>query len=106
MRPIKLDKGTTSCPKAKEYQKIKIARIVLPDEEDEESRDSGSEESEESNSNESNSQSKDESSSESEESDRDKSNLQSVGSEQDCWNEPDVVEEEQGNWWDSPPLSD
>ena len=42
IRPIKLDKGTASYPKAKEYQKMKVAAMKLRDKE--ESEDSESEE--------------------------------------------------------------
>jgi hypothetical protein len=34
IRPIKLDKGTASYPKAKEYQKMNVAGIELASEED------------------------------------------------------------------------
>ena len=41
-RPIKLDKGTASFPKAKEYQKKKIAGMELPSDVDSEDEDSES----------------------------------------------------------------
>jgi hypothetical protein len=37
-----LDKGTASCPKAKEYQKMKVAGIELSEEESEDSEDEDS----------------------------------------------------------------
>jgi len=48
-RPIKLDKGTGSFPKAKEYQKMKVAGIEFPNDDSEisESESSNSESSEE-----------------------------------------------------------
>jgi hypothetical protein len=34
IRPIELDKGTVNYPKAKEYQKMKVAEMILFDEEE------------------------------------------------------------------------
>jgi len=84
-RPIKLDKGTASFPKAKEYQKMKIAGMELS------SDDSASEDSEDSESDEDDSD--DSESSEEEYLDE---------SEEELEQEP----QEEGNWWDSPENSD
>jgi hypothetical protein len=90
IRPIKLDKGTASYPKAKEYQKMKIAGIKLPSEAEESSEESDSSDSDE-----------EESGSDSEEEDSEGEYLgkgDSVAEEED--------EEEPGYWWDSPSDSD
>jgi hypothetical protein len=93
VRPIKLDKGTATYPKAKEYQKMKIAGMLLLETESEESEESDQEEG----------------NSESDESKEEESSVELEGSEEEDWNEPnelEVLEEEEGNWWDSPPPSD
>jgi len=85
VRPIKLDKGTATYPKAKEYQKIKIAATGLPEHEDE-SEDEVS--------------STDESESSSEDEDSEREFL-------DDTDEEELEEQEEaGNWWDSPEVSD
>jgi hypothetical protein len=86
MRPIKLDKGTANYPKAKEYQKMKIAGIEL-DSEEEDCSDSES------------SESSDDDSSSSEEEDLE---CEYFEEEEETLQE----EEEEGNWWDSPEDSD
>ena len=92
-RPIKLDKGTAAFPKAKEYQKPKVAGIPLEsdsqeDESDEESEedDSGKESQEDSG----------------EESEEEQSEGEYLHDEKE--NEQ-LEEEEERNWWDSPPES-
>jgi len=90
VRPIKLDKGTASFPKAKEYQKMKMGGLELLDEE---SQSDSSEESDE----------------ESEEESEDDSESDSEGEYFDQDEEEGEEQEEQqeeGNWWDSPPPSD
>jgi len=93
-RPIKLDKGTAAFPKAKEYQKMKIAgmRIESDSEDSDDSEESDSDDSDE------------------EESDREESTDEESGIEEQSEEEyPDdgenykqQEEEEEGNWWDSP----
>jgi len=85
LRPIKLDKGTAPFPKAKEYQRMKVAAMQVSEDTDtsnsETSESSGSSESEES------SESQDD-------------------SEEDYLDDSDrslnQEEQEEGNWWDSP----
>jgi len=84
MRPIKLGKGTASLPKAKVYQKMKIAGIELSSKDD----DSESSESDESSDD-------SEISTDSEEEYLDNSD-----------NEFEQEPQEEGNWWDSPEDSD
>ena len=88
IRPIKLDKGTASIPKAKDYQKMKVAAVHLPSEDSEES-----ESSEDSNSTESSENSEDSDNSEGE-------YLEETDKE--IGQEP----QEEGNWWYSPESSD
>jgi hypothetical protein len=97
-RPIKLDKGTAAFPKAKEYQKMKIAgmRIESDSSEDEESEESEDEESDDE-------ESEDEESEESEDEESDKE--ESEGEYLDNEKGYEQQEEEEGNWWDSPPES-
>jgi len=83
-RPIKLDKGTASLPKAKEYQKMKIAAVELPSNDD----DSESSESDES-------------------SDDSESSTDSEGEYLDnSGEELEQEPQEEGNWWDSAESSD
>jgi hypothetical protein len=86
IRPIKLDKGTARDPKAKEYQKIKVAGMERTSEEEDSSS------SEDSSSKSSHSEeSDDEEGSECEYLDRE---------------EQEDLDQEEGNCWDSPPESD
>jgi len=89
IRPIKLDKGTAAFPKAKEYQKMKVAAVQLSDGTDMDS----SETSESSD----NSESEEEAES-SDDSEEDYLDDSSRSLEQE--------EQEEGNWWDSPDESD
>jgi len=90
VRPIKLDQGTASYPKAKEYQKMKVAGMELSSEE-EDTTDSGSpEESEDSEESEAS-----ENSEECEEDDLE-------GEYFDDDKEEQQEEKEEGNLWDSP----
>ena len=86
IRPIRLDKGTASYPKAKEYQKMKVAGMELSSEEE----DSSSSEDLSSECSDSEEESADE-----EESERDYFDQE----------EHEDLELEEGNWWDSPPES-
>jgi len=99
-RPIKLDKGTAAFPKAKEYQKMKVAGLQIESDSEESSDD------EESDDEESDDEESDSEGSNDEESD-DGGSEQSEGEYPD--NEEDdeqqEEEEEEGNWWDSPPES-
>jgi len=82
-RPIKLDKGTAAFPKAKEYQKMKVAGLQLPVNTDS----SGTSESSDSSESEEESESS---------SDSDEDYL-------DDLNEGlDQEQQDEGNWWDSP----
>ena len=83
-RPIKLDPGTASLPKAKEYQKMQIAGIELPSDDDDSECSESDERSDDS-----------ESSANSEEEYLD-------NSDEELEQEP----QEEGNWWDSPESSD
>ena len=85
IRPIKLDKGTASFPKAKDYQKMKVAAVNLP------SDSSGDSES-----------SEDSSSTDSTESSDDSQSEFTDGTSKELDQEP----QEEGNWWDSPEGSD
>jgi len=86
MRPIKLDKGTASFPKAKEYQKMKVAGLRLEsDSEESSSDDSGSDDS----------GSEDSEEGESEEEQSEGEYLDEEYEQQE--------EEEERNWWDSSP---
>jgi len=85
--PIKLDKGTASIPKAKDYQKMKIAVMELS------SDDSDSDDSEDSDESDGSCDSDDSDNSEEEYLDEAEKEL-----------EPELQEE--GNWWDSPEGSD
>jgi len=96
-RPIKLEKGTASYPKAKEYQKMKIAGMELFSD-DEESSDSPDGDSEEEDSEE-------EDSEDSEEGDSDKEESEGEYLEKSA-EEAEEEQEEERNWWDSPPESD
>jgi len=106
-RPIKLDKGTAAFPKAKEYQKMKIAgmRIESDSEDSNESNESDKEESE--------SEGSDNDELDKEESESEGSDDEESGTEEQSEGEyPDdekdyeqQEEEEEGNWWDSPPDS-
>jgi len=84
-RPIKLDKGTASYPKAKEYQKMKVAGLELPSDDSESTSSESSESDEDSSSSESSP-------------DSDKEYLDQSEEGQDL--------QEEGNWWDSPESSD
>ena len=87
-RPIKLDKGTAALPKAKDYQKMRVAGMQL---------ESDSEESEDSSSDDSQSEEEDESS---EEDESDEEEDESEGEYLD--NEYDEQEgKEEKNWWES-----
>jgi hypothetical protein len=86
IRPIKLDKGTASYPKAKEYQKMKIDGLESDSEEDS----SYSEDNESSDC-----RSEEEESSESEHKESEGEYLDEAAEEQ-------RKEEEERNWWDSP----
>jgi hypothetical protein len=81
VRPITLEKGTASYPKAKEYQKMKVAGLEGSSEGEEDSYSESSESSESSDT--------EEEISECEYLDQDK--------------EDQEQQEEEGNWWDSPP---
>ena len=89
-RPIKLNKGTASFPKPKDYQRMKVAGIELNNDDSE-----GSE------SDETSDNSPDSSSDESESSEE---------SERECLDnlegELEQEPQEEGNWWDSPEGSD
>jgi hypothetical protein len=94
-RPVKLDKGTASFPKTKEYQKMNVAGMQLESDSEEDDSDEESEESEEENSGE-----------ESDESEDDSEEEESEGEYSDEEKEYEQEEEEEeGNWWDSPPDS-
>jgi hypothetical protein len=87
IRPIKLNKGTASYPKAKEYHKMKIAGIELYSEDSESEDSDGSEQPEES----------------------DTSDSEEEVSEGEYLDEegPEKQEDaEAGNWWDLPSDSD
>jgi hypothetical protein len=86
-RPIKLDKGTAAFPKAKEYQKMKVAAIQLDSEEEGSSSEKSEEES-------SSSEESEEESSSSEESEG-----EYLDDEEE---EQGLQEEEEKNWWDTP----
>ena len=108
-RPIKLDKGTAAFPKAKEYQKMKIAGMQVEsdteessEESDEECDKSDEEESDKSDEEESDNEESDEEESGSEESDEEE---QSEGEYFDNERNEEQEEEEERNWWDSPPDS-
>jgi len=88
-RPIQLDKGTASFPKPKEYQKMKVAGMELTSEESEESEESESDENSVKSSEESESPSK-----------SDEEYLDSSGEELE------QEQQDEGNWWDSPEVSD
>jgi hypothetical protein len=89
VRPIKLEKGTVSYPKAKEYRRIEIAGLELEsNEEDDSSSESDDEDS-------------DEAELESDDEDSDKMELE--GEYLDEKEKDDQQEEEEErNWWDSP----
>jgi len=92
IRPIKLDKGTASYPKAKEYQKMKVAAIELDEGSEDESSDD-----------------EDSQSDESEEESEDDSEANSEGeyfNQSEEEGEEEEEQQEEGNWWDSPQLSD
>jgi len=93
-RPIKLDKGTAAFPKAKEYQKMKIAGMQIESDSEESSEESDEEESD--------NEESDEEESGSEESDNEE---QSEGEYLDNEENEEQEEEEERNWWDSPPDS-
>jgi hypothetical protein len=95
IRPIKLDKGTASYPKAKEYQKMKIAGMELSSGDEESSDQSES----------SDSSGSEEENSEEEESEEEGSEGEYLDEEEDSENDAQQ-EEEQGNWWDLPEVSD
>ena len=86
-RPITLDKGTASFPKAKEYEKMKVVGIELPSDDDSED--------------ESSDENSDESSDGSESSDDSETEYLD-----DSGEEPEQEPPEEGNWWDSPEDSD
>jgi hypothetical protein len=97
IRPVKLDKGTASYPKAKDYQKMKVAGLKLLDEsEDEDSQTDDSEEESEENSG---SESEEESEEEELEPDSEGEYLD------EDENQEEETQEEEGKWWDSPPPS-
>jgi len=85
VRPIKLDKGTATFPKAKEYQKMKVAAVQLSD-----STDTDSSETSESSD-----------SSESEEEPENSDDLEEDYLD-DSTRSLEQEEQEEGNWWDSP----
>ena len=89
-KPIKLDKGTAAFPKAKEYQKMKVAGMQIESDSEESSDD------EESDDEESDSEGSDDGGSE-------QSEGEYLDNEEDY--EQQEEEEEEGNWWDSPPES-
>ena len=96
IRLIKLDKGTASFPKAKDYQKMKIEGLELLDEDSQsDSSEESEEESEESEEELEDSEDDSESDSEGEYFDQE----EEEGEEQE-------EQQEEGNWWDSPPPSD
>jgi hypothetical protein len=106
--PIKLDKGTVSYPKAKEYQKMKIAGLELSDEESEESEDSEDEDSQSEGSKDEDSQSgdsKDEDSQSNGSEDESEQHSEGEYFDQDE-SEEEERQEEEGNRWDSPAESD
>jgi len=95
-RPIKLHKGTASYPKAKEYQKMKIAGMRLKDdtndsEDDSSENDSSSEHSD--------------SESEEEDTEDEESKGERLENFEDEESEEEQVSEER-NWWDSEPESE
>jgi hypothetical protein len=90
VRPTKLDRATASYPKAKEYQKMKVAALELSEEESEDSED------EDSQSDDSEEETEDESEQVSEDEYFDQSQEEEEGEK----------EEEEGNWWNSPPQSE
>jgi len=98
-RPIKLEKGMASLPKAKEYQKMKIAGMELFSD-DEESSDSSEEDSEEEDSEQDDSE---EENSEEEDSDKEESEVEYF---EKSGEEEEEEQEEERNWWDLPPESD
>jgi len=97
-RPIKLDKGTASFPKAKEYQKMKIAGLGLESNSEDDDSESDSEDSESDNSESENPESD---SSDGEESEEE----QSEGEYLDEEYQQQEEEDEERNWWDSSPES-
>jgi hypothetical protein len=90
IRPTKLDKGTANYPKAKEYKKMKVARLELNEEEGEDltSEDSESERSD---------------SGDSEEASEEESDGEYLDESQQ---EEQQEQQEEGNWLDSPPDSE
>jgi hypothetical protein len=90
VRPIKLNKGTAAFPKAKEYQKMKIAGMELLSDSEESSSEDSEDDSEEDSGSESNS-------------DEDTPEDESEGEYLDNEEQEFQEEEEEGNWWDSPP---
>jgi len=89
LRPIKLDKGTAAFPKAKEYQKMKVAAVQLSDGTDTDSSETS------------------ESSDSSESEEEPESSDDSEGDYLDDSNRSlEQGEQEEGNWWDSPDESD
>jgi len=97
VRPIKLDKGTASYPKSKEYQKMKVAAMQQEESEDEDSQTSESD--------------SDDSGDEDSQTDESEGDTQASesGLEQEFLDNSERELEEQkesGNWWDSPESSD
>jgi len=84
---IKLDKGIASFPKAKEYQKMKVAGMELPSGSSSEDEDSENSENSGSNEGSDNSESLDDSEEE---------------YEHNSERELEQETQEEGNWWDSP----
>jgi hypothetical protein len=82
-----LDKGTVTYPKAKDYQEMKIAGLLLAESEDEGSDDSESEESDDFASEES-----DDEGTCSQDSGSDDSCSELKGAEEECWDEEELVE--------------
>jgi len=82
-RPIKLDKGTAPFPKAKDYQKMKVAGMQLESDSEESSSDD--------------SESEEEEDSEEDESEEEQSEGECLDGEYE-----QQEEKEERNWWDSP----
>jgi hypothetical protein len=88
IRPIKLDKGMASYPKAKGYRKMNVAGMELSSEEDDSSDSSAEEDTD----------------SEHEESEEE--DLEGEYFEEQTTDKETEEEEIEGNWWNSPPNSD
>jgi len=106
-RPIKLDKGTASYPKAKEYRKMKIAAVQLDSDQDDTDSDEDSDTDSDMDSDTDSDTDSDRDSS-LEEDANDSDNLQEETEEEvlDESEEEKESYEEERNWWDSEPESD